>query len=118
MADVDPDGGPFLDSELSIITGLSYENVLLFDPLCSAIVIIIVPNIAIPEFKFLQVTPVSDIHELLLQFDIPTDMELLNPDDPSPYTVKIVEPLLGALLFEIDEAKSQANKYGHMQPLG
>ncbi len=72
----------------------------------------------IPEFKFLQVTLDADIHELLLQLDFPADMELLYPDDPSPYTVNIVEPLLGALLFEIDEAKSQANKDEHIQPLG
>ena len=118
MADVHPDDGPFLDSVTSVISGLSYDNVLLFDPLCSVIVIIIVFNISIPKFKFLQVTLDADIHELLLQLDFPADMELLYPDDPSPYTVNIVEPLLGALLFEIDEAKSQANKDVHMQPLG
>ncbi len=95
-----------------------YDNVLLFDPLCSAIVILTVTNIPLPEFKFLHVTLEADIHELLLQFDFPADTELLNPDDPSPYTVNIVEPLLGALLLEIDEAKSQANKDMHMQPLG
>ncbi len=97
---------------------VSYESVLLFEPLCCAIVILIVTNIPLPEFKFLHVTLESDIHELLLQFDFPADKELLNPDDPSPYTVNIVEPLLGALLFETDEEKSQANKDMHMQPLG
>ena len=95
-----------------------YDNVLLFDPLCSAIVILMVTNIPLPEFKFLHVTLEADIHELLLQFDFPADKELMNPDDPSPYTVNIVEPLLGALVLEIDEAKSQANKDMHMQPLG
>ncbi len=118
MADVLPDKGLWLELVICLMTAVSYDNILLFDPLCSAIVIPIVINNPMPEFKFLHVTLVSDIHELLLQFVFPADNELLNPDDPSPYTVNIVEPLLGALLFEIDEAKSQANRYRHIQPLG
>ncbi len=118
MADVLPDKGLWLELVICVMTAVSYDNTLLFDPVCSAIVISIVLSNPMPEFKFLHVTLVADIHELLLQFDFPADTELLNPDDPRPYTVNIVEPLLGALLFEIDEAKSQANKDRHIQPLG
>ena len=118
MADDDPDEGPFCDLIIWDMVTVLYENALLCDPLCCAMVIRIVKDKPIPEFNFLHVTLEADNHMLPSQVDFPAETALLNPDDPRPYTVKYVEPLLGALLLEIDEAKSQAYKDMHIQPLG